>query len=107
MSGWVIMIDYLSYECIDHFNSEDLNYLDFYYGYYNFDTIYDSFLSGYMYLNATGWSPTVFYFWKAVTPPATAIYFIFMLFILYLKIIIVDIIHYRIYYWLLYTNHFL
>ncbi|CAD8084517.1 unnamed protein product [Paramecium sonneborni] len=71
------------YECIDHYNSEDLNYLDFYYGYYNFDTIYDSFLSGYMFFNATGWSPTTFYFWKAVTPPATAIYFIFMLFILH------------------------
>ncbi|CAD8172269.1 unnamed protein product [Paramecium octaurelia] len=71
------------YECIDQFNSEDLNYLDFYYGYYHFDTIYDSFLSGFMFFNATGWSPTTFYFWKAVTPPATAIYFIFMLFILH------------------------
>ncbi|CAD8086353.1 unnamed protein product [Paramecium sonneborni] len=71
------------YECIDNYHSEDLNYLDFYYGYYNFDTIYDSFLSGYMFFNATGWSPTTFYFWKAVTPPATAIYFIFMLFILH------------------------
>lgn len=52
------------------------------YGFNNFDTIYESILAVFLYINATGWSGTAFMFWKAANPPLAAIYFISMLFIL-------------------------
>lgn len=52
------------YECVEHFDLHHLQEEEFFYGFNNFDTIYESFLAVYMYLNATGWSGTLFIFWK-------------------------------------------
>ena len=54
----------------------------FNFGYARFDDIFYSILVIFTYLNVTGWSGTVFFYWKAVSTYLTGFFFVTLIFLL-------------------------
>lgn len=54
----------------------------FTFGYNRFDDIFYSLLVIFTYLNVTGWSGTVFFYWKAVSTYLTGFFFVTLIFLL-------------------------
>ena len=54
----------------------------FNFGYARFDDIFYSILVILTYLNVTGWSGTVFFYWKAVSTYLTGFFFVTLIFLL-------------------------
>jgi hypothetical protein len=65
-----------------HFDKHELASLEFFYGFNNFDTVYESFLSAFLFFTGTGWCDTMFIYWKVMDRVVCALYFVIMIFFL-------------------------